>query len=240
MLPTTKGRAITFLAASLGIFLADNIPVHAAGIVPKTSQHASFKPADFERVAVIVKPMQQQGDGLNMMTGLRIGQARPRREQTQLERLVEQRFMRVLLNDGYTLVGRTDLDAAMKEKGLDEANLTDEKLTQEAGKFLHVSAIMVVSVDDFKITPMQRVVKLSTPGAFGGGGQQTATYYQVVASVSARLVKIDDNMVMWTGDLSQTQAFASQDVDGSVLGSMSESVANCFPSLKPLPIIKKN
>jgi hypothetical protein len=212
----------------------------AGGIgTPKTSKHESFKPENFERIAVIVKPIQGQQQFFNSATGISASSGRSHHDQTQAERLVEQRFMRVLLGGGYTLVARTDLDAAMKEKGLDEANLTDEKLTQEAGKFLHVSAIMVVSVDDYKTTPMQRLVANNRPpGPFGNIGQQTATYYQVVASISARLVKIDDNMVMWTGDLSLNQAYGSQDQGGLILGAMSEAIATSYPPLNP-PAAKK-
>jgi hypothetical protein len=218
----TKRIPLALLLAA-STMIANAMPV----TTPKISKHDSFKPEDFQRLAVIVKPIQPSG--LNPLTGLNGGISRGRREQSQLDRLVEQRFMRVLLGEGYTLVSRADLDAAMKEKGLDEANLTDEKLTQEAGKILHVAAIMVVSVDDFKTTPMQRVVTNAKPGFFGGA--QTATYFQVVASISARLVKIQDNMVMWTGDLSLNQAYGTQDVDGMVLGSMSETIATAFPPL---------
>jgi hypothetical protein len=241
-----KYASTTFMLASLGMFMTSGLNSHAgAGVfgTPKISKHESFKPGEFVRLAVIVKPIQARQQGFDPSAGINLGGGigKPRHDQTQLERLVEQRFMRVLLGEGYTLVSRADLDSAMKEKGLDEANLTDEKLTQEAGKFLQVSAIMVVSVDDFKITPQQRVVaKPTNPGPFGNlGGQQTAIYYQVVASVSARLVKISDNMVMWTGDLSHNQAYGSQDVDGVVLGQMSETIATAFPALTP-PMAKKN
>lgn len=234
MRDTIKGPVTTFMLLSLGLFLEVGMKSTAApgsiGI-PKTSQHAMFKPENFERLAVIVKPMQAQQQGFS---GFNNGLGKPHHDQTQMERLVEQRFLRVLLGEGYTLVSRTDLDAAMKEKGLDEANMTDDKLTQEAGKLLHVSAILVVSVDDFKMTTMQRQVARQNTGTFSIGGTQSVPYYQVVASVGARLVKIDDNMVMWTGDLSLNQAYNSQDADGIVLSSMAETIASSFPRLMPV------
>jgi hypothetical protein len=234
-----------FTLVSLGTFLAGDLNSHAApggDGIPKTSQHAQFKPEKFERLAVIVKPFQAGQQGFNFANGVTLGQNRSRHDQTQMERLVEQRFMRVLLGHGYTLVSRADLDAAMREKGLDEANLTDEKLTEEAGKLLHVSAIMVVSVDDYRTTTMQRKVTrppaTTTGPGFGNfpllGGQQTVPYYQVVASVGARLVKIDDNMVMWTGDLTWNQAYATEDQDGVVLAGMAEAIASALPRLTPL------
>src|SRR5258708_2636196 len=134
MPPKIKRIFTTLIFVSFGIFMAVNLNGYAGPVgTPKTSQHESFKPQNFERLAVIVKPIQVQ-QGFNPMTGMGGGLGGTRGGQSQLDRLVEQRFMRVLLGDGYTLVSRADLDAAMKEKGLDEANLTDDKLTEEAGK----------------------------------------------------------------------------------------------------------
>jgi len=137
----------------------------------------------------------------------------------------KQGFLRTLLAHGYTLVSRMDLDAAMVEKGLDQAKLTDEKLSEEAAKLLHVSALLIVSVDAFNVTPMQRQVN-RVSGAMG----QQQQYFKLVASVGARLVKINDNMVMWTGDMTVDRAIASQDQDSVVLGTIAEAIGSAFPA----------
>ena len=200
--------------ATLALMLAGTAFAQT-GYKPKTSQHASFNPANFERLAVIVKPIEQQ----------RFYMGGQRGQQTQTERMMEQQFLRTLVADGYTLVSRADLDAAMVEKGLDQAHMTDEKYTEEAGKLLHVSALLVVSIDAFKTTPLRTQ---RTPGynAYAGGQQ----YYQVVASVAARLVKIDDNMVLWTGDLTVDQNINTQDEDSIVLQAMAVALAKSFPA----------
>jgi hypothetical protein len=84
---------------------------HAQIAPPKTSKHASFKPADYERIAVIVKAVQAQ----NQMRYGHFGNGND--TQGNLERLVEQAFVRELVAHGYTLVSRMDLDAAAKEQG---------------------------------------------------------------------------------------------------------------------------
>jgi hypothetical protein len=218
-----KGHSTKLLLASLALFIASSIPGNA-GPVPgvKTSQHPSFKPENFERLAVIVKPIQAQSSRTGF-GGLGMATSRGH-QQSQLERLVEQGFMRTLLAHGYTLVSRMDLDAAMVEKGLDQAKLTDEKLSEEAAKLLHVSALLIVSVDAFNVTPMQRQGNRVS----GFGGQQQ--YFQLVVSVGARLVKINDNMVMWTGDMTVDRAIASQDQDSVALGAMAEAIGSAFPA----------
>jgi hypothetical protein len=226
MRPTIKRHYNLFLLAALGLWLASGFQSPAApptGGTPKTSQHASFKPEHFERLAVIVKPIQTQGRSFG---------ASNRPEQGQLERMVEQEFLRVLIGDGYTLVSRADLDAAMKEKGLDQAHLTDEKLAAEAGKLLHVSALVIVSVDAFKTSSPQRGGDAGFGGMAGNRNQQQPLM-QVVASVSARLVKIDDNMVMWTGDFTVIRQVLNQDQDSIVLASVAEAIAKTFPPLTP-------
>ena len=75
----------------------------------------------------------------------------------------------------------------------------------------------------------KRVVSKSQ-GQFGFG-QQTATYYQIIATIGARLVKIDDNMVMWTGDFGVDAAYASQEQDTVVLGGVAETIAVAFPQM---------
>ena len=230
----------TLITCLTGLLLAGMFPasVHAASAVgtPKTSQHATFKPQDFERLAVIVKPIDRTSYGFGR-----------RSEQSQLERMVEQSFLRVLLGSGFTMVSRADLDAAIKEKGLDAAGLTDEKLGQEAGKILHVSAIMVVSVENFKTSSAQsssggqsvsgqrmaiRPPPLSgraTAAPAASSGPTVTQYFEVTASVSARLVKVDDNMVLWTGDLTTSRAIANKDQDGQILSAVAEAIASAFP-----------
>ena len=230
IMSTTIQRFTALMLAALALLIASAIPGEAGPVAGvKTSQHASFKPENFERLAVIVKPIQGQSH-----TGFVMGGRGRQQSQSQSERLVEQGFMRTLMAHGYTLVSRTDLDAAMVEKGLDQAKLTDEKLTEEAAKLLHVSSILIVSVDAFSVTPMQqqgsRPAALPGTSAARSGTQQTQRYFQMVASISARLVKIDDNMVMWTGDMTIDRMLATQEQDTLMLGSMAESIATAFPA----------
>ena len=212
-----------FSALLLAGFCAIN--ADAQSFKPKTSQHESFKAQDYERLAVIVKPFDRTTAG---SYGGAIGARGGKQTQSQLERQVEQAFLRVLLSKGYTLVSRADLDAALKEQGLDQAGLTDEKLGQEASKILHVPALMVVSVEDFKTSPVQG---RGGPARAGGGlgvnnGMPT---YSVTAAASARLIKIDNNQVMWTGDLSVSRDIPNQDQNAAILAAVAEAIADAFP-----------
>jgi hypothetical protein len=141
---------------------------------PKATTHKSFKPEEFASIAVIVKPIQGQSHGFGM--------GRQMQTQSSLERLVEQNFMRVLMKNGYTLVSRTDLDAAMVEKGLDQAKMTDESYSEAAAKLLHVSALMVVSVDAFNVK-QQQVEVPNANGRFVAGNRKT--YYEFTAAIAA-------------------------------------------------------
>lgn len=208
-------------APCLGVALAGTV----TGV--KTSQHESFKPENFERLAVIVKPIQSQGH-LGMARGMGRGH-----QQSQNERLIEQGFMRVLMGHGYTLVSRTDLDAAMQEKGLDDAHMTDEKYSEEAAKLLHVSALMIVSVDDFSVNQSQRQAARTTGTTSVAPGYHMQTVYDVSAALSARLVKIDNNMVMWTGDMALDRTLANPSQENQLLGSMAEAIATSFPAFPP-------
>ena len=203
----------------VAILIASGFSMDAvARVVPgvKTSQHASFKPGNFERLAVLVKQTQGHMGGMG------------RGSQGQTDRLIEQGFMRTLIASGYTLVSRTDLDAAMKERGLDDAHMTDEKLTEEAGKLLHVSALLIVSVDDLSLTSTMRQRQRSASNPYITMGMDTV--YQFAASISARLVKINDNMVMWTGDMTLDRTLGIQSQENQLLGSMAEAIAMSFPT----------
>jgi hypothetical protein len=216
ILVSTITLALCLIAATLPR------PACAAGGngVPKSSQHASFNPKEVERLAVIVKSLPQE-----RQQQPRFGPRVQAADQSQCERLIEQGFMRVILGKGYTVVSRADLDAIIKEKGLDQANLTDEKLTAEAGKWLHVPAIVIVSVDAMSVTPLQ------APGRGFAPMQRwdTPPALLLVASVSARLVRIDNNMVLWTGDMTINQTVTSQNQDSVILSSMAQSIAELFP-----------
>jgi hypothetical protein len=89
---------------------------------------------------------------------------------------------------------------------------------------------MVVSVDAFKTSQFQKQGQRVNGGL--GGWSQGTTYFQVVASVEARLVNIENNQVMWTGDLSTTCSIGNQDQDTdvlSVVAESAESIAKAFP-----------
>lgn len=78
---------------------------------PQTSADNSFDPAKATKLAVIVE-----------------GNSRPRMTQTQTDqqRLVEDQFIEILIQKGYSLVSRSDIQSVMKEQQFQRSGLTED------------------------------------------------------------------------------------------------------------------
>jgi hypothetical protein len=134
--------------------------------------------------------------------------------QSDRDRLVEDAFIQVLIQKGYVLVSRSDLQSVTREQQFQQSGLTEDNAVA-AGKLLNVPAVLVVCVTDYGSEPV------SGPG---GRSQHFAR-----AALAARLIDVGRGEVLWShGDMNGTTSNTKGDAT-DVLGGVAKDVANCLP-----------
>jgi hypothetical protein len=150
-----------------------------------------------------------------------IGFGRPRDEQTDQQRLVEDEFVQALMQKGYSLVSRSDIQAVVKEQGFQTSGLTEDNAVA-IGKLLNVPAVLVVRITDYK-----------TESQMDARTRSMVTLAR--ASLGARLVSVESGQIWWTNAHSQSGAVGSRGEATRVLAFVAKKVAGAFPDKNATP-----
>ncbi len=174
---------------------------------PQTSADAKFDPSMITKLAVVVVGDTNGGTVRHM-----------RQAQTDPQRLVEDQFIEVLVQKGYNLVSRSDLQAMVKEQQFQQSGLTEESAVA-LGKLLNVPAVLVVRITDSG-TENQRNPRTGMNLVVGR------------ASLGARLVSVETGGIWWTGKHTESGAVRGRGENSLVLADTARNIALAFP-LKP-------
>jgi|GEM_PF-5671366 len=144
-------------------------------------------------------------------------------------RLVEDEFMRSILQRGYVLAARSDIDRVLREQRLQSSGVTEEAIAR-VGRALNVPAIIIVSVNSIS-TSQRRPPALYNP---------SATYYRTTIAVSARLVGAERAEVLWISSFtddwdSDSSGGDRRDIEARALQYVASIVANGLPFRRGTP-----
>ncbi len=113
-------------------------------------------------------------------------------------RQVEDEFMRAVIEKGYTLATRSDIEQLLKELDLQASNITEEALAKKA-KMLNVSAVLLVSVNELSMSEYNPTIEPFVNAVFNVRGKR---YYAASANISARLISAELAQVVWISSFS--------------------------------------
>jgi hypothetical protein len=168
---------------------------------PQTSTDSSFRPADVSKLAVVV-----------------VGNARSP-AQSDAQRRVEDAFVQILIQKGYNLAARSDLQSVMKEKSFEQSGLTEDNAAA-LGKLLNVPAVLVLRITD-NVTEAQRDPRSGMRAWVGR------------ATLGARLVGVESGAIWWTGKLNRSEVVRDQGGHAFVLTEVARDLALAFPTRGP-------
>ncbi len=137
-----------------------------------------------------------------------------------VDRSIEDEFLAALLEKGYSIASRSDTEATVKELSFQrDSGLTDRDATK-IGKFLNVSAILIVSITEFKNQETYR-------------GANSSTIYTSRAALGARLISVEKQELLWV-----SRGAHNRDVHGGpggseILGKVAKAMADSFPGRTP-------
>jgi hypothetical protein len=166
-----------------------------------------FGPKSVNKLAIITL------DGKPLAAPKGPNAARPQSDQ---QRLVEDAFIQVLLQKGYSLVSRSDLQSIVKEQQFQRSGLSEDNAVA-VGKLLNVPAVLVVRITDYATEPVQN------PMAKNKNASLTRT------AMAARLIDVSNGEILWThGEWSSRETTAKSDAS-DLLDTVAKDVVNFFP-----------
>ena len=124
-------------------------------------------------------------------------------------------FVQVLIQKGYRLVSRSDMQALLKEQAFQNSGLTDDNAVA-AGKILNVPGVLLVGVTQSTADP----VIGRRPGMSGSIAR---------AAVGARLVDVATGEVRWTHAEYKTRSIAGKKSTADLLAEVAKDVAQFLP-----------
>lgn len=130
-------------------------------------------------------------------------------------RAIEDEFIGSMLNKGYTMPSRTDLQKIMQEINFQNSGITSSDAAK-LGKILNVPSVLIVSVSQLNRKTF-------------GSGRYASHGYE--ARLSARFIDVSTSNVLF-----QARKYGiTKDAEAtSLLVNMSQEVANSLPSVPPL------
>lgn len=165
---------------------------------PRVTLSPDFKPELYKRLAVIV-----------------FDQTRRFRDSGAI-REVEDEFMRSVIERGYRLVARSDVNKILEELKFQRSGLTEGQVAQ-IGKLLGVPAVIFVSINRISVERYP---------------QRGERYYWVTASISGRLISAERGEVLWLSSYTggRVTTDSGRDEVESVLAPVARVVASGLPS----------
>ena len=159
----------------------------ASCATPRSVTSANFNPEKFSRVAVVAIAEQP-----NINPGLL--------------RRMEDEFTMEIINKGYSVVSRSDVQRVMKEIDFQQnSGLTDsgERTASKIGKILNVPGIVLVGVNNVgereHYTPSSSGYSRNKKGEVSSYSHGPSSMVISSAAVRARLIDVQTTDVLWIG-----------------------------------------
>ena len=135
-------------------------------------------------------------------------------------RQVEDEFMRAVIEKGYTLAARSDIERILSEQNLQRSDITEKEIAR-IGRILNVPAVVIVSINNVSTQRYQPIIAVK--------GQR---YYSTSVSISARLISAELAEVLWissyTGEVLVSER--SKEIEENALSPIASIVASGLPA----------
>lgn len=198
-----KRRAVTAIAL---VLLQSCVVAPKVNIAPpRTVLSPKYRAETYNRLAVYVESQARVDQGTL--------------------RSVEDAFITTLLQNGYVVAARSDLDTVLREQGTQASSSTEMRLAR-AGKALNVAGIILVSINSLEFgryTPPPTGFRLQTMPA----DQE----YERTADISARLVSAEQAETIWISTVDGQEITDQNNRDSHhFLETLAAELAREFPT----------
>jgi hypothetical protein len=132
-------------------------------------------------------------------------------------RQVEDEFMRAVIEKGYNLATRSDIEQIAKEQDFQASSFSEQALARKA-KALNVSAVLLVSINELSTVKYRPIIY-----------QKGKKYYRTLASISARLIDAERALVVWISSYSSAYQINDKHLKYKAIKPVSRIVASGLP-----------
>jgi len=134
-------------------------------------------------------------------------------------RQVEDEFMRAVIEKGYTLAARSDIERILAEQKLQRSDITEKEIAR-IGRILNVPAVVIVTINAVSTQKYQPIIAVK--------GQQ---YYSTSVSISARLISAESAEVLWISSYTgEVVSERSRETEENALSPIASIVASGLPA----------
>jgi len=191
-----------FLLFSLILLIHNCASYTATSPMPQVTTSPHFRPDEFDRLVVIVSDQTRKFHRSGAL------------------RQVEDEFMKVVIQRGYTLVSRSDIDKIIDELNFQRSSLTEQQVAR-IGHLLNVPAIILVSINNVTTQRYQPIISI-----------RGKNYYFTLVNISARLISTEKGEVLWISSYTGKYQVQNQsrDVESQALAPVAKVVASGLPS----------
>ena len=133
-------------------------------------------------------------------------------------RMVEDEFIRAIIEKGYTLASRSDINLIKKELKLQQSNVTEVAIAKKA-KILNVSGIIIVDINKVDT----QFIRSSHPTPRYRG------YYITNVNISARLISAELGRVVWISSHDGRYKMVNRTDGSEALPPVAQIVASGLP-----------
>jgi hypothetical protein len=132
---------------------------------------------------------------------------------------VEDEFMRAVIEKGYTLAARSDIERILAEQKLQRSDITEKEIAR-IGRILNVPAVVIVTINAVSTQKYQPIIAVK--------GQQ---YYSTSVSISARLISAESAEVLWISSYTgEVVSERSRETEENALSPIASIVASGLPA----------
>lgn len=175
-----------------------------------TAAPANFVSHTYSRIVVIPKVT-----GGNQFRG----------NQATIGNMIESSVVADLLNKGFTVVERSDLDRVLKEIGLQSnSGLTDTSNAVKVGRMLNADGLLIVDLSQLE----ENRENISN----GAGGY--FTFLSTGVSISAKFISIQQGTQVWVASFT---GHRSEQTADQALQEVIAAIVAKFPSKNPVPVV---
>lgn len=142
----------------------------------------------------------------------------------EVDRLIEDEFISVILDKGYSVASRSDIDTIAKELKFQRSGMTESDAAR-LGKVLNVPAVLLVNITDYAVERTKNAPFTALLLAPKG-----TLFFETRAAIGARLISVEKGEVLWLGKHGASTTSTEHQGEGSrVMKYVAHVVANSFP-----------
>jgi hypothetical protein len=190
---------------------------------PRVTLDPNFSPEVYKRIAIYVEDRTKSLKKEYRRYSFLRYREKDSSNKEGILRQIEDEFMRSVINKGYSLATRSDIEKISKELDFQESGFSEGMIAKKA-KALNVSAVLLVSINELTTTSYIPFAAYLI--------KTNRKFYKTTINISARLINAERAQVMWISSYSKSFSINDRSDINKYLIVVANIVASGLPDRK--------